>query len=438
MIRAQSRLILPLMAIVLAASADAQPPRVLTLEDALAIARTQATIVQQAELEVAVTDAVVAQSRSSHWPSFNLYTVGSQLYGLSFDQTAGQLTQQTTEYAETGISASWTVFDGFARQARVAGAEAGRDAARLRHARAEEAAVHETLGLFFTVANASAMVNVVQANLEAQQRQGAVVRDQTDSGLRPTSEIFLQQERIADAELRVLEAERTLRSARLQLLLHLALDPTGEYEFVPPEPLPASTPQKESILVESALEARADLKAYESAVASAVAEHRLARASRWPTVSVTGSVGTTYTSTRDTPFSTQVGENRRGTVGLSIGLPLLDGGQRAAQARLTHARLRQMEVEAADRRREVAVEVLEVIRELDVREQEVAVAARRVEAAAAFAEAERDRYHHGVTTLAAVAEASVRLVEAEVQQAQARNALAVTQVLMDYRTGRLE
>jgi outer membrane protein len=417
---------------------NAQTTRVLTLQEAVEIARSQAVTVQQAELDVAASNATVAGARASHWPGFNLYSAGSQRYGLAFDQTAGQLTQQTTEYAESGLSASWIVFDGLARQARIAGAVAGRDAARLRHARADQAAVYETLRRYYGVATAAAMLGVVRSNVEAQERQLAVVKAQIDAGLRPESELYLQQERLADAELRVLEAERNLRSGHLQMLRHLALDPTGDYEFPQPEPLLAPAPAPEAVLVETALETRADLRAFDAAVTAARAEHRAARASRWPMLTIIGNVGTTYTSSRDTPFASQLGDNRRGTVGLNIGLPLLDGGQRSAQARLADVRLRQMEIEAADHRRVVAVEVLEVVRELDVRQQELEVAERRVRAAASFAEAERYRYQHGVSTLAAVAEASARLVEAEVQRAEARNALAVTRVLLDYRTGRME
>lgn len=420
------------------ADVQAQAPRVLTLDDVVALARTQAAAVERAHLDVAISEASVTQAQAGRWPSFNLYSAGSQRYGLSFDQTAGQLTQETSEYAESGITASWTVFDGFARQASIASARAGRDAARFQHVRTEQAAVTDALRLFYEVASAGATLDVVRSNVDTQERQFAMVDAQIEAGLRPASEIYLQQERLADAELQVLDAERVLHAAELRLLRHLALDPTETYRFAYPDDPVVESVDLSVDLVDVALERRPDVRALDAALASAAAERRLSRATRWPTVSVSGSVATAYTSTRPTDFSTQLAENRRGTIGLNVGLPLFDGGDRTARARIAEARLLQMEIEAADRRREVTIEVLEVIRELEVRVREVSVADRRAVAARASAEAERDRYQHGVSTLAALAEANTRLVEAEVRRAQARHSLAVTRVLLDYRTGMLD
>ena len=62
--------------------------------------------------------------RAALLPALSVYTAGSQRYGLSFDETAGQLTQQRTEALQIGGQAEWTVYDGGARQAGLAQARA--------------------------------------------------------------------------------------------------------------------------------------------------------------------------------------------------------------------------------------------------------------------------------------------------------------------------
>jgi outer membrane protein len=427
-----------ILAFVVTAAASAQSPRAITLEEAVRLARTQSASVQQAELEVDVRQAALGQARGQWWPAVEFSTGGSQRHGLSFDQTAGQLTQETTQGADAGLYGSWVVFDGFARQGRIAGAHSERQAAMLRRARAEQAAVHDALSFFFDVSTAGATLEVVEANLEAQERQLDVVEAQVDAGIRPPSEVFLQQERLAEAEMRVLDARRTLQSAQLRLARLLGLDPTLPYEFVAPDPEPTGDTTPAAQAVDQALGRRPDVRAYGAAVAAAAAQVRVARAGVWPTLTLSGNYTTQYSSLRPLDFTDQLDANRAGAFGFRIGIPLFDRGLRSAAARTADARLRQIEIEAEDRRREVAVEVLEAAQQLEVRTQEVVVAERRAVAANAFLEAERDRYQHGVTTLAAVAEASARQVDAEVGRARARYALAVTEVLLQFRMGSLE
>lgn len=423
------------LAALFAAGVQAQD-RLLTLDEVVALARTQSVAVQQAALEVEARDADLAGARGRRWPSLGLYSNASQNYGLAFDQTAGQLTQATTEFASAGVEVGWTVFDGYATAAAVANATAGRAEAERREERARQTAVNEALRLYFEAVTAGAAREIAAQNLEAQRQQGRLVEAQIREGLRPETEIHLQEERLAEAELAVLAAGRAERTATLGLVRHLALDPSQTYEVVAPEAtVPAPVALDEAALVEEALARRADLRAFASAVDAAEADRRAARAGRWPSLALVAGYGTSYTSTADVGVGTQLDQNRGGSLGFRVGFPLFDQRQTRARSQAADARLRQRALEAEDARRQVTLEVREAVLDLAVRAEEVRVAERRVTAAEAALAAETERYRLGLTTLAALAEVNARTVEARVGRARVGYALLVQRALLDYRVG---
>src|SRR5690606_37513027 len=140
-------LVIGLAALLAASHGRAQGAQgtVLTLDDVVERARAQTVAVRQAALEVEAREAALAGARGQRLPSIGLYSSGARRYGLAFDQTVGELTQATSEFASAGAEVSWTVFDGFATGAAVAGAAADRAEAERLHERARQASVLEAL-----------------------------------------------------------------------------------------------------------------------------------------------------------------------------------------------------------------------------------------------------------------------------------------------------
>lgn len=417
-------------------SVEAQTSRTITFSEAIYLAETQAVAVQRAVYEVEARDAAVAQQLAARWPSFSMAMFGQQRYGLAFDQTVGQLTQSTTEFGAAEITTSWTIFDGFASRSAIASARSARASAEYDHIRIRHSVIYEAIWLFYEVATAAAERDIAAANLTAQREQHAMVEAQISAGARPPAELFFQEERIAEAELAQLQRERQYRVALMRLVRHLALDPDTEYVFAAPDtshilPLPYST----ETLVADALERRPDLQAQEASIEAAAADLRAIRGGIWPSLAIIGSYGTTYSSTSPREFGTQLDNNRAGAIGLRLSVPLLGFQQTSARVRAGDARLRQMQVEAEDRRREVSAEVREAVLDLDIRQQEVHVAERRMRAAEAALEAEMERYRLGLTTLVTLAEVRARFIDAEVSLVRSRYSLAVARELLDYRIG---
>ena len=397
----------------LARSAGAQT--VVPLDRALDLARTESLPVLRAAAQVASANASVAALDDGRWPGLSLSFGGGQRYGLAFDQTTGGLTQATVEAVDVGVSASYVVFDGFERRASIRSAEASLRAAELDGVRAGQEAARTVLAGYLDAAEARALRRIAEANEAAERQLLEEVEAQVEFGARAPSDIDQQRERVAAAQGSALQAVRQLDRARAGLVRTLGLDPAGRYAFPLPEAPVPNELATEAALIERALAARADVQAADAARQAVQADRRAARASRLPQVALVGGVGTSYTSANDvTGFTGQFGDNRSGSLGLRVSLPILDRGATRSGLRRAEARAIAVDADAESLRRTIVFEVQEALADRRQLDAETEVARVRLEAARSALDAELARFQAGTTTLQALAQLRSRLLEAEV------------------------
>ena len=406
-----------LLAALAAGSASAQP-RALPLDEALALARRQSVAVLRAAADEASAEAALAAVRAERWPSLAASVGAGQRYGLGFDETTGALTQETVEAVDAGLFGEAVVFDGAERRRRERAAAAARRAAALGGEEAARGAAVAVVRGYLAVAQAEAARAVAEAEVAAQERLSDLVAAQVEAGARPASETAEQAERLAAARLSALLAERDGALARADLVRLLGLDPAAEHAFPAPSfDGPAASASADS-LAARALRQRPDVRAAAASARAAAASLGAARAGRLPRVSLTGGVGTGFTSTSAAAgVLGQFGDNRAGSVGLRVSVPLLDRGAARAGVRRSEAALVAAQVGAEATAREAAYEVRAAAVELDALGARLALAETRVEAARVALDAETARYEAGAASFQTVAQLRARLVDAETQRA---------------------
>jgi outer membrane protein len=218
-----------------------------------------------------------------------------------------------------------------------------------------------------------------------------------------------------------------------------------------------------------------DLRAQEISVDAAEAGEALARTTSRPNVSAFGGVGTGYSSLQQrladpdaeqptipvtladgtpvlaggepltfpvgnpefeqTPFFSQLADNRSGNLGLSITVPIFD--RYAARRQREEARLQTEDarIQLQALRQSVSAEVGLAAVEIAGAEARLDAAEARVEAAQAAAQAEEARYALGATTPYDLADARSRLAEALASRAQAAYTLVFRRALLRLATG---
>lgn len=391
---------------------------VVPLNDALGIARTQTLEVLRADARVQSARITAESIEDRRWPSLSLSAGGGQRYGLSFDQTSGDLTQATVESLDLGLQANYVVFDGYERRAETSAADADLKSAQLTRARAAQQAGVAVLNGYLAIAQAEAATTIARENVAAQTDLLAEIAVQVTYGERAQYEQSQQEERVATAQAAVLIAERDRALAQARLVRILGLDLTQDYTFPTPEASGAEPLATTSILVNRALEARDDLRATTAAVQASEAEARAARASRLPQIAVGAYVGTSFSSAGETAFPAQVGDNRAGSLRLGISVPIFDRGLSRQRIRQAEAQASALRAEQDDARRAIALEVQELWIRFDALTAQIATADVRVRAADEALAAERARFDAGDSTLQAVSLLQARAVEARTSRAQ--------------------
>jgi multidrug efflux system outer membrane protein len=190
-----------------------------------------------------------------------------------------------------------------------------------------------TAQTYFGLRSLDAQIEVLERSLAVRRDSLAIAQARAQAGLASELDVHQAQGALSDALVQRREAARSralLERQLAQLTGRLDLKLAGGDLFalpVPPTP-PAGLPS-------SLLERRPDIRAAEQNMVAANAQIGVARAARFPAVSLTGYVGGQSAAVEDIVNSGIY------SLGLGIVMPLFDAGRRAAVEDQAAARYRQ-------------------------------------------------------------------------------------------------
>ncbi|MDX1439543.1 MAG: TolC family protein [Rubricoccaceae bacterium] len=473
---------LGLLALVVALPVRAQ--QAITFEEAIGLALERNADLRLAEVTRDASGLNVSSARADALPlPFVSANIGpTQRYGLSFDQTTGQLVSQTSESLSLSASASVDLFSGFRSRRALEQARHQQDAAVLGLERTREQVAFDVASRFLQVMLDEEIVRIREQNVNSQELQLEQVEELVDAGVRAEADVFSQRAGLAQAQGALLQAEQAVELSKTRLVEVLQLDPFGEYEFIAPSIEGESlVPEDISLdeLLNAAYASRADLQAQELTIEAAEAGVSMARSGRYPTVSFSAGFGTNYSSLQqrlvnpnaptislplmteggetvllggepfevpiqtpsefeDTPFLTQLSENRGGSIGLNISIPIFDRYQTSRQVQQAQIQVMREEIALERMRQSVAVEVRQALLDYRNAGEQLDVTEAQVAAAEAALEAEQSRYEFGTGTLVAVTQARTQFVEAQSARVQAVYQFVFRRKLIDFALGNLE
>jgi outer membrane protein len=422
------------------AAQQPDPGKAITLDDAIAIALKQNVAVQQAENTVELNDAAVKQQKMQLLPDLRLSVNGVNSLGHAFDQTTGDLNTQSTQSVNTGVSSSITLFDGGKTKASIKSAEASQHASTSDLARSRQTAVFTVASDFVALTNQQEQLTVQEQNLATQQAQQDLIQKFVDAGSRPISDLYQQQAAVASAKLAVAQAKKAVELAKVDLIQALQLDPAVSYNFVAPNLGAVDTSRTYNLdsLVNRAYANRADLKADASRVDAANQDARAASASRLPTISVTGSYSSGYSSAADVSIANQLNQRSGGSVGIGVSIPLFDKGAGSIAEQRAQIAADNAKLSLNSQRQAVALDVRKAYLDYVSGREQLAAAEAQETAARQAAQMTEKRYEAGAATLVEVTQARTSQVEAETAVANARNNLVLQQTVLSYYTGDLD
>lgn len=379
------------------AMARAQTPQPLTLPEAVRLALERSPQVQAARNAVRAADAQVLAAKAALGPSASL-------------QASSSLSGTVTSY-QVGAGVTYLLYDGGLRQAQVRQLEAQARAAREQLAALENQLALNAVQAFMNTLLSQQLIALRQQVVEQARLQVEGARARVRAGTAPQADVVSAEAQLAAAEVQLLQAQADFQTHRETLRALLGLEPAATLALAAPGP-PSEVDVPEDELVRQALRrpevrrAEADLQAAEAALVVAMLQGGLS-------VTLDG---------RYVLVGTGVTPSGSWSVGASVSVPLLDGGQRQARVEAARANLEVARANLEQARLEARRDALQArlaVLAAAAREQ---AARRAAEAAQEALRVAQGRYQAGVGSILEVATAQTQYASAQEALLQAQAA----------------
>jgi outer membrane protein TolC len=318
------------------------------------------------------------------------------------------------------VSATQTVFD-LSTYRRFQASKVGVSAARSDVNGSAEQVAGQVARAYLAAVRADADVEAAKSNVTLSEAVLKQAENQKAAGTGTGIEITRSRVQLANDRQRLLVAENAKRAAGLQLLraIGLRLDTdlvlTDKLQYIPVDAVTLEQAKAQ------ALHTRPDLEAQQERESTARISADATKMERLPTVAAFGDYGSSGTWI-DNALPTR-------TVGVSLRVPLFDGGRREARRAESMSQYRAEKVKTNDLKEQIELDVRLALDELRSAEEQVKVAREGLDLAENELAQARRRYDAGVAIGVEVTDAQNRLARARDNQ---------TAALYNYNVGRID
>ena len=410
--------------LLLLSTLTASAAEVLDVDAVTGLAERRALDASDAELSLLQQEIALHQARLAWTPTVSLRLGSQGSLGRTFSEQLGANVTQPIASLSTSLSASMPLYQGGALVADRRAAAASTDAARHTREQTLQDLRWTAVDGLLAVGQAQDALAVQQAALSADMALWDQVKLQVEAGSASPADRYAQEAVVAARRSAVAAAAQSQRNAELSLLTLLRLDPTQAWAFGPPDEVRAVAYEGDGVaLTDVALGQRSDLRAASERIVAAQQAERSARAAYMPSVSLGAGASTSWLSTRDATWATQLQDQARAWVSLDVSVPILNRGVRRGQVQSASVSVRAAEVASQRLQDQVQLDVHRLIAAEAAAEASVASSAASVEAAREAARVRELRYSTGAETLVAVTSARADLVDAELELSRATASL---------------
>ena len=246
-----------------------------------------------------------------------------------------------------------------------------------------------------------------------------------ETGLKPKSDVTKAEVDLGNAQLALVEAESNVRVAQAALLNAMGVDLAGPFEVrAEDRALPESAEGGAEAL---ALEHRQDYEAANRRTLAGKAEVRSAARASSPSLSLRGgySAGGEEISSLSSEWN----------VGLSLNVPVVDGGAVSARTDIARAQVRSLEAAREALRQNILLEVRKAVLNIRNARERIRIAGLTVAQAEENYSLAEGRYRTGVGDSLALSDALLALTDARLSVYRARYDLQVAQFALESATG---
>jgi len=461
--------------------------RNIDLETAIDLALENNFALKQSKNNLEASGVALLSNQGDYLPDISGSVSGFRNTGQQFNNATGEFGDFTINGLNTGVNASYTIFDGFQRYNNMKSARFDVQAQSETVERVKEDVIFETASAYLQVLLDKELLKIAEENLEASRQQLEQIEAQVEVGSVPISDLYNQQSTVAQDELEVTNAKNALRNSKVALIRQMQINPLQNYTFETPELsdekiLPENFELRRLLRV--ALDNRSDLQSQELTIKSN--EHQLesVKGTLYPTFSISGSFSTNFndqtsrnvlvTDANGNPvidrnlipvvdqngnpvggqfieqsqpvfrqeevgLGTQfLSRNVTRNFGFNLNIPLFNTFDRRNNIQQQEIQYKNAKLELENTRMQVIQDVTQAYSDYVAVTEQLKSTERALTAAEKAYETEQERYRVGAGTLLELTQAQAQFVEAQSNWIQARYNFIFQEKLINYYIGDLD
>lgn len=319
--------------------------KVWTLEECINYAFENNIQIQQSRLQTQTAEVNLAQSKLDFIPSANASGSLGNSWGRA-QSLSGLYMNQTTLTNNFGVNANIDVFNGFSKWNTLKKNQIDYESSRYQSEEMENNIALMLTQAYLTILFNHEMLAVAEEQLDVTKKQINRTEQLVEAGTLPKGDMLELKAQGASEETNLISAQNTLDLSYLDLkqILDLSADTDFDVDF------PDLDVTKENNIIPSAqvyakaVDIMPEIKAEELNLLSTEKSIQIAKASLYPSLSLSGGINTSYYSTAkdlitqsNIPYWNQLDQNTSEYISLNLNIPIFNSY--AAQSQVKRAKI---------------------------------------------------------------------------------------------------
>lgn len=325
---------------------DKETTKIWTLQESIDYALENNITVKDAALDKNIAEVDYSKAKSSRLP--NLFGSASQNFsnGNTIDPITSDYVSDQIHSTNVGVSSSVTLFQGNQINNQIQQNKLLFEQSILLEEVEKNSIVLNILETYLQTLFSKENITIAENNLAASEKEVLRAKARLDAGTIALSDYTEAQSQAATNKYNVIAAKNDYQQYIISLKQLLELPPTEDMaiESIAEDTNLINLELDKTELYNKALNFLPEIEASNKNIAVNEEELDIAKGAYLPTLALTGSIGSGYTSINDNTFSDQFNVNFNQRIGLSLSIPIFNRNQTKAAVKTATINIEKAEI----------------------------------------------------------------------------------------------
>ena len=330
-------------------------PKTWSLDDCIIYALENNITVKDAALNTSIAEVAYDKAKSSRLP--NVFGSASQSFsnGNSIDPITSNFVPDQIHSSNVGINSSMTLFQGNQLSNRIKQSKLFLEQSVFQEEAEKNNIVLNLLETYLQALYSKESIVIAENNLEASEKEVLRAKARLDAESIALSDYTEAQSQAATNKYKVITAKNNYQQYIIALKQLLELPPMEdlEIETIDDDATLINIELSKIEVYKKALSILPEIQASNLNIVANQKELEIAKGGFLPTLSLSGSLGSGYTSINDNTFSTQFNANFNQRLGLSLNIPIFNRNQTKAAVQTATINIERAEIQKYSTEKEI-------------------------------------------------------------------------------------